>query len=202
MHGAHQQQTRRRVVNLGEQLSIGGIERSAFVGIERLSHFRALRLAEAEFAGCAAILMNDRLAAILKARHQRYGDFSGAVGQHLLEDRSFHSSASSQICSLPPQARPTSQACSSVTPKSSSRALAPAITSCASRTTAPSMQPPETEPFMWPLSSTTSWLPTGRGEEPHVATTVATATPRPAFRHAAACSRMSSLSDCAVPAIG
>ena len=45
------------------------------------------------------------------------------------------------------------------------------------------MQPPETEPTIWPLSSTPSWLPTGRGEEPQVVTTVASATPLPARFH-------------------
>ena len=46
---------------------------------------------------------------------------------------------------------------------------------CASRMTAPSMQPPETEPCISPASSTISMLPAGRGEEPQVETTVATA---------------------------
>src|SRR5579884_2019386 len=46
----------------------------------------------------------------------------------------------------------------------------------ASSTTAPSMQPPETEPTKAPSPSTTSWLPTGRGDEPQVSMTVALAT--------------------------
>ena len=58
----------------------------------------------------------------------------------------------------------------------------------ASRITAPSMQPPETEPCISPASSTISMLPAGRGEEPQVETTVATATLRPASRQPAACS--------------
>jgi hypothetical protein len=48
------------------------------------------------------------------------------------------------------------------------------------------MQPPDTEPKNSPASLTTSWLPTGRGADPHVDTTVASATPRPWSRHAAA----------------
>ena len=60
---------------------------------------------------------------------------------------------------------------------------------CASRITAPSMQPPDTEPCISPASSTISMLPAGRGEEPQVETTVATAALRPASRHAASCSR-------------
>ena len=53
--------------------------------------------------------------------------------------------------------------------------------SIASTTTAPSTQPPETEPAMSPSPEIASWLPTGRGAEPHVSTTVAKhgAQPRP-----------------------
>ena len=47
------------------------------------------------------------------------------------------------------------------------------ITSIASVTTAPSTQPPETEPWKLPSASMTRWLPTGRGAEPQVSTTVA-----------------------------
>ena len=42
------------------------------------------------------------------------------------------------------------------------------------------MQPPETEPTISPGSLIPSWLPTGRGDEPQVLTTVATATRWPA----------------------
>ncbi len=50
---------------------------------------------------------------------------------------------------------------------------------CASVTTAPSTQPPDTEPRKLPSSSITRLEPTGRGAEPQVSTTVASATPRP-----------------------
>ena len=56
------------------------------------------------------------------------------------------------------------------------------------------MQPPDTEPTMAPLSSTPSWLPTGRGEEPQVVMTVAMATPLPDAFHLLICSRTSSAS--------
>ena len=55
---------------------------------------------------------------------------------------------------------------------------------CASVTTAPSTQPPETEPWKLPSASMTRWLPTGRGAEPQVSTTVAMATSLP-FVHPA-----------------
>ena len=59
------------------------------------------------------------------------------------------------------------------------RGLPSAITSTASVITAPSTQPPETEPRKLPSSSMTRWLPTGRGAEPQVSTTVASATAAP-----------------------
>src|SRR5690606_18395931 len=76
---------------------------------------------------------------------------------------------------------------------SSRRGLRSFIAASASSTTAPSMQPPETEPTIAPASSTASWLPTGRGEAPQVVTTVASATPLPSARQAAAWVRTSSL---------
>src|ERR1700719_3892086 len=124
---------------------------------------------------------------------------SGAAGrslrrQNLVENAPLHSTRSTKIWILPPQARPTSQAWSLVTPKSSSRGLPSRIASSAPSTTAPSTQPPETDPTMAPVSLTASLAPTGRGEEPHVVTTVAKATPDPASRQRAACARISAVS--------
>src|SRR6187399_315428 len=93
---------------------------------------------------------------------------------------------------VPPQDKPTFQADSSATPNSSVRGLPLSITSIASVTTAPSTQPPDTEPRKLPWSSITRLEPTGRGAEPQVSTTVASATPRPAFFQSAAAFRMSS----------
>src|SRR5450631_3180129 len=93
---------------------------------------------------------------------------------------------------VPPQERPTFQAVSSATPNSSILGLPESITSSASVTTAPSTQPPDTEPRKLPSVSITSLDPTGRGAEPQVSTTVASATPRPARRQSSAALRMSS----------
>src|SRR5262249_48594960 len=93
---------------------------------------------------------------------------------------------------LPPQERPTFQAVSSATPNSSVFGLPLSITSIASVTTAPSTQPPDTEPRKLPSSSITRFEPTGRGAEPQASTTVPRATPRPAFRQSSAALRMSS----------
>src|SRR5262245_49621657 len=93
---------------------------------------------------------------------------------------------------VPPQESPTFQAVSSATPNSSVLGLPLSITSSASVTTAPSTQPPETEPRKLPSSSITRLEPTGRGAEPQVSTTVASATPRPFFFQSSAACRMSS----------
>src|SRR5438477_1345908 len=93
---------------------------------------------------------------------------------------------------VPPQERPTFHAVSSATPNSSTFGLPLSITSRASATTAPSTQPPETEPRKFPASSMTRLAPTGRGAEPQVSITVASATPRPLRRHSSAAFRISS----------
>src|SRR3954468_23622899 len=78
---------------------------------------------------------------------------------------------------VPPQDRPTFQAVSSATPNSSIFGLPLAITSSASVTPAPSTQPPKPEPRKVPSSLIARLDPAGRGAEPHVSTTVASATP-------------------------
>src|SRR5437868_2759220 len=93
---------------------------------------------------------------------------------------------------VPPQDRPTFQAVSSATPNSSIFGWPLAITSSASVTTAPSTQPPETEPKNVPSSLMTRLDPAGRGAEPQVSTTVASATPWPAFCQSSAALRISS----------
>src|SRR6204780_455769 len=65
------------------------------------------------------------------------------------------------------------------------------MTSSASVTTAPSTQPPDTEPKKLPSSSMTRLEPTGRGAEPQVSTTVANATALPFLRQSSAALRMS-----------
>src|SRR5258707_1058731 len=93
---------------------------------------------------------------------------------------------------VPPQDRPTFHAVSSATPNSSILGWPLAITSSASVTTAPSTQPPDTEPRKVPSSLMTRLEPAGRGAEPQVSTTVASATPCPAFCQSSAAFRISS----------
>src|SRR5689334_1359972 len=93
---------------------------------------------------------------------------------------------------VPPQDKPTFHAVSSATPNSSIFGLPLSITSIASVTTAPSTQPPDTEPRKFPSLSITRLEPIGRGAEPQVSTTVASATPRPSLVQSSAALRMSS----------
>ena len=94
----------------------------------------------------------------------------------------------------PPQASPTAKASASDTPKSSRRGRPSPSASSASATTAPSTQPPETEPTMLASPPTASCAPTGRGAEPQVSITVASAAPRPARTQASAASGLLSCS--------
>src|SRR5713101_8691047 len=75
----------------------------------------------------------------------------------------------------PPHASPTENATSSATPKAATLGWPDFNTFCASSNTAPSMQPFETEPAIFPDRVTTIFEPRGRGLEPHVSTTVARA---------------------------
>src|SRR3984957_18087168 len=90
-----------------------------------------------------------------------------------------------------PQDRAPLRAVSSATPNSSIFGLPLSITSSASVTTAPSTQPPDTEPRKLPSPSMTRLEPTGRGAEPQVSTTVASATALPFLRQSSAALRMS-----------
>src|SRR5260370_1185953 len=79
----------------------------------------------------------------------------------------------------PPHARPTSNATSSATPNAASLGSPLLRTFCASSNTAPSMHPLDTEPAILPERVISILEPSGRGLEPHVSTTVATAPSSP-----------------------
>ena len=90
---------------------------------------------------------------------------------------------STKTSMCPPHARPTSNATSSATPKAASFGFPVLSTFWASSKTAPSMQPLETEPAILPDRVTTIFDPSGRGLEPHVSTTVASAISSPSRVH-------------------
>src|SRR5438309_2222133 len=91
----------------------------------------------------------------------------------------------------PPHASPTEKATSSVTPNAASLGLPAFNTFCASSNTAPSMHPFDTEPAILPDLVTAIFEPSGRGLDPHVSTTVASAISSPASLHAFNSSRTS-----------
>jgi hypothetical protein len=81
---------------------------------------------------------------------------------------------------VPPQARPTSQARSFVTPNVTSFGVPRPIAAPISEAVALSTQPPETEPAMVPSASASIEEPSGRGAEPHTLVTTARPKGRPA----------------------
>src|ERR1700675_1280708 len=103
----------------------------------------------------------------------------------------FYSTFSTNTRIVPPQDSPTFQAGSSATPNSSILGLPLSITSSASVTTAPSTQPPDTEPRKLPSPSRPRLEQTGRGPEPHVSTPGASAPRLPFLRESSAGFRMS-----------
>src|SRR5437764_1076056 len=118
----------------------------------------------------------------------------GAFAIELMQGFQFHDGPtfSTNTRIVPPQDSPTFQAVSSATPNSSIFGWPLSITSMASVTTAPSTQPPDTEPRNVPWSLMTRLEPAGRGAEPQVSTTVGSATPRPALCQSSAAFRISS----------
>src|ERR671924_888600 len=189
MHGADDKAAPRRAEHLDKDLSRRRFHGRIAVAMQSRSHLVERGGVEFEIA-LGAQVVDQQLTAAGEVGGERDGSAVVARGDHRIENAPLHSTRSTKIWILPPQARPTSQAWSLVMPKSSSRGLPSRITSSASVTTAPSTQPPETEPTIAPLSSTASLAPTGRGEEPQVLTTVATATPDPASRQRATWSRI------------
>ncbi len=97
--------------------------------------------------------------------------------------RAAASTGATKTSILPPQASPTDHAVSSATPKWSSRGSRVASTCCAASATAPSTQPPLTDPAIRPAELTAILEPRPRGAEPQVAATVARATSSPAASH-------------------
>src|SRR3954452_5493493 len=92
---------------------------------------------------------------------------------------------------MPPQVRPTENASSSLTPYRCSTAARSDRTASASSYTAPSTQPPATEPTAVPSGPTSIAAPGWRGEDFQVLTTVARPTVLPARHHVSRSSRTS-----------
>src|SRR6516162_7641229 len=193
VHGPDDEAAMRRGQHFEEDRTGRRLDGAVAAAMPSFAHPVQRRIVEREIA-FDLIAVEQQLPAGREIRRERNGAVVARRRHDMVENAPFHSTRSTKIWILPPQASPTSQAWSLLTPKSKSRGLPSRITSSASLTTAPSTQPPETEPTIAPLLSTASLAPTGRGEEPQVVTTVASATPEPASRQRAACSRISAVS--------
>src|SRR5215470_14679279 len=178
----------RRRVDIEEQLFAGHL------GIAALAHAKPLCELRTQRIGRDVLGPHQALLARRGVRDNNDGSARGALGVQLPEDLDLHGypTFSTKTRIVPPQDRPTFQAVSSATPNSSIFGLPLSITSIASVTTAPSTQPPDTDPRKLPSLSMTRFEPTGRGADPQVSTTVASATSRPPLRHSSAAFRMSS----------
>src|SRR3546814_13538523 len=124
-----------------------------------------MRRRQIEITGIIAAELQP-LAAVGEVGDQRRGALVGTGLLQAVEDDAFHSTRSTKTFTVPPQASPTSQACSSEPQNSSSLGGAPAMIACASCTNAPSMQPPETGPCLRIRSSPVSVPPPRRGRGP------------------------------------
>src|SRR6185503_20286262 len=169
-HRADEDHPHRRAPGPQEPLAPALLEVDAGIAPQRVGG----RLA---FAG-----LEDPLLAALEVGRQDYRLLGARRSEETLQRRPLHSTGSTKMRMRPPQASPTFQAVSSVTPNSSERGLRSAMTASPASTTAPSTHPADTEPTKALCSFTASRLPTGRGDEPQVSTTVASATPIPPSR--------------------
>src|SRR3954453_17054301 len=94
----------------------------------------------------------------------------------------------------PPQVSPTENASSSDTPYRTSLEVPSCTTSLAASYTAPSTQPPDTEPLTEPSGATTIDAPGGRGADWNVRTTVPTPAVPPASQTSSRSARTSRIS--------
>src|SRR3954454_12790092 len=173
MNRTDDHQPRGRRVDIEKQLFAAGLDHAALAHAQLLGQFSAQRI------GGYIGGLDDALPAIDDIGDHDHRPPRGALGVDFGKRLKLHDcpTFSTNTRMVPPQDRPTFQAVSSATPNSSILGWPLAITSSASVTTAPSTQPPDTEPKNVPSSLMTRLEPAGRGAEPQVSTTVASATP-------------------------
>src|ERR1700684_1774144 len=186
MDGTDDHHARGGRIDVEEQLFAADLDVGALARAQLFRQFGMERIAR------EVGRLHQALLAIRRVGHDNHRPPRGAFGIQFFQRGKLHPTFSTNTRILPPQESPTFQAVSSATPNSSIFGLPSSMTSSASVTTAPSTQPPETEPRKLPSASITRLEPTGRGAEPQVSTTVASATPRPALRQSSAALRMSS----------
>src|SRR5580704_17946562 len=173
MDGADHHETRCRRIDIEEKFLARHLDAAALTHAQRSGKLGVERIGGKIFG------LDQPLLAARGIGHDDHRAPRGAFGIELGQRREFHfyPTFSTNTRMVPPQDSPTFQAVSSATPNSSIFSLPLAITSSASVTTAPSTQPPDTDPRNVPSSLMTRLEPAGRGAEPQVSTTVASATP-------------------------
>src|SRR5438270_4528950 len=188
MNRADDYKLRGRCIDVEEQLFAGGFDHAAFAHPQLLGKFAA------QWFGSDIGGLDQPLLAAGDIRNDDRRPARSALQIELMQSLRLHGypTFSTNTRIVPPQDRPTFHAVSSATPNSSILGVPLAMTSSASVTTAPSTQPPDTEPRNVPSSLMTRLEPPGRGADPHVSTTVASATPWPALCQSSAALRMSS----------
>ena len=133
---------RGRRIDVEKQLLATGLDHCALAHAQLLGQLGTQRIG-GEIPG-----LDQPLFAIGGVGHDNYRPPRGALDVEFPQRLKLHGypTFSTNTRMVPPQDRPTFQAVSSATPNSSIFGLPLAITSSASVTTAPSTQPPETDP--------------------------------------------------------
>src|SRR5260221_3747996 len=140
MHGADDEAAQARVEHLDEDRAFGGVDGHAAVLADRLADRRERGRVEAQITHDLRAF-EKALATALEVGRQHGGAAGAAGGEGLFEECPLHSTRSTKTWILPPQASPTSQARSLVTPELSSLGSPSAIILRACSMSAPSMQP-------------------------------------------------------------
>src|SRR3979490_1827350 len=149
-------------VNIEKQLLAAGLDHAALAHPQLLCEIGTQRIG-GDFGG-----LDQALLAIGGIGDENDRPARGALGIELVQRLRLHRypTFSTNTRRVPPQDSPTFPAVSSATPNSSIFGSPLAMTSSASVTTAPSTQPPETEPRKVPSSLMTRLEPAGRGGGP------------------------------------
>src|SRR5690606_26248044 len=108
------------------------LDLAAAIGRDSLPDDRAQPVIDGEITGVGLTLDEEGLCTGREIGHECRRPLGGPCRLQRIEQRCLHSTRSTKTRTLPPQARPTSQACSLVTPNSRRRGLPSAIAASAS----------------------------------------------------------------------
>src|SRR5271167_2251717 len=130
MHGADHEAAPWRTKDLDKDPPLGRLQGHVAVAVQGLAHLGECRGVEGEVA-LGRSLVDQQLATGGEVGGKRDRTAFAAGRDHRIENAPLHSTRSTKIWILPPQARPTSQAWSLVMPKSNRRGLPSRIASSA-----------------------------------------------------------------------